>query len=250
MNAARWWCAASLALILGSMLLADEGPRKDPPPQLVRGELPKYLKVFKERGLPAIGDHVIFVDDGALPPNLKAHTVDEDFHPEIIPSKRASVADMRTRMRAAALADPRVRAALGTRFSLLGSGWLDAPKDSGVDTANEPYQLTFYSYGRNRAVKVVASGSEITKVLTLKAGIQPAESQEEVELATTLILQNARLREMLQGHRARGIVTPSKTGNRQLYVMFYKDNQPAAVFQATIDMTLGRVVNSRPISTK
>jgi hypothetical protein len=254
MNAANRWCAACLALILTPILtpalVTAEEARKEPTAQPLRGELPEHLKTFKERGLPPIGDRVTFEDTRALPPKLKGRTVDENFRPEIIPSKRAPVAEMRTKMRAAALGDPRVRKALGERFSLLGSGWLEPPKDKAADTANERYQLIFYSYGRNRAVKVIASGDDINEVVTLKAGVQPAESQEEVELAAAIIRRNPRLRAPLDGLLARGIVTPSKTDNRQLYVTFYKKDRPAAVFQATVDMTSGRVLNPRPISSK
>jgi len=250
MNVARWWRPAILALMLTPRLLIAAEARQEPSAQPLRGELPEYLEAFREHGLPPIGDRVTFEDDRALPPNPKGRTVDDNFRLEITPSKRPPVADMRNKMRAVALGDARVRKSLGERFSLLGSGWLEAPKEKPAETADEPYQLTFYSYSRNRAVKVVASGDKIAQVVSLKPGIQPAESQEEVEMAATVVRRNARLREQLGGLRARGIVTPSKKGNRELYVTFYRKNQPAAVFQATVDMTNSRVLDYRPVSPK
>lgn len=236
--------AISLALAVTPVWVAAQQTREASPAPM-RGDLPEHLQQFKARGLPPVGEHVEFENLETFPPKVKGLDVDPNFRLDIKPGTRPSVREARSKMRELALADARVHDSLGNRFALLGSGWLEADKDQGADATSERYRLVFYSYQHNVAVNVVVERNKVVDVTPGKKGYQPAESHEEVEAAADLVKKDDRYRALVEGLVARGIETPSKDGNRHLYVTFHKQKRTPAVVEATVDMTLGRVVTAR-----
>jgi hypothetical protein len=235
-DARKAFAAAMLALT--PIAVAAQQPRPAEPstePPLAR-----------ETPLP-FGDPQTFEAGRPLPPPLRGPIIDESLRPVVVPSQRPPVADMRARAQDLALASPTVRDALQDRYSLLSSGWLEPGKDTATADVRRPYQLLFYSYSRNRPVKVVMVGDEVVEVTPLEPGVQPAESHEEVQAAAEIVRSDSRLREQVAGMTARGIETPSGTENRHLYLTFHRENSRRASFEATVDMTAGRVVASRAL---
>jgi hypothetical protein len=244
---------AGLALGFAPMVAAAQQPsaRSDPQPTPLRGELPQDLRPFRERGVSPLEDRerVIFENSRELPPRLRGRTPDSNVTLDIVPSQRPNVADMRGSMRDLALADPRVRSAVGERFSLLGGGWLEPEKGQEAPPGGGRFQLLFYSYSRNRPVRVVASGNGIVEVTARTRGEQPAESREEVEAAADIVRSDARRREQVAGLAVQGLQTPAPRAskNRHLYVTFHRPGETGAVYEARVDMTAGRVVAFRPV---
>jgi hypothetical protein len=212
----------------------------------MRGDLPEHLQQFKASGLPPVGERVEFENE-TFPPKVKGLDVDPNFRLDIKPGTKPSMREARSQMRELALADARVRDSLGNRFALLGSGWLEADKDQGTDSTSERYRLVFYSYQRNVAVNVVVERNKVVDVTPGRKGYQPAASHEEVAAAADLVEKDERYRALVEGLVARGIETPSEDGNRRLYVTFHKQKRTPALVEATVDMTLGRVVTARSL---
>jgi hypothetical protein len=236
--------AISFALMVAPIWGAAQEAREASPAPL-RGKLPEYLQQFKARGLPPVGEHVEFENLETFPPKLRGLSVDPKFRLDIKAGTRPAMREARSSMRELALATPRVRDAVGRRFSLLGSGWLEAGKDNGKEAANDRYRLVFYNYERNAAVNVVVERGKVIDVAMGKKGYQPAESSEEVEAAADLVKKDDRYRSSVEGMTARGIEKPSADGNRHLYVTFHKEKRTPAVFEADVDMTSGRLVTAR-----
>ncbi|MFN0167941.1 MAG: hypothetical protein ACKV22_16065 [Bryobacteraceae bacterium] len=236
--------AISLALAVTPVWVAAQQTREASPAP-IRGDLPEHLQKFKTGGLPPVGERVEFEGLETFPPKVKGLDVDPNFRLNIKPGTRPSVREARSKMREIAMADARVRASLGNRFALLGSGWLESSKDQGGDVTSERYRLVFYSYQNNVSVNVVVERNQVVDVVPGKKGYQPAESHEEVEAAADLVKRDDRYRALVEGLVARGIETPSEDGHRRLYVTFHKQKRTPAVVEATVDMTLGRVVIAR-----
>lgn len=236
--------AISVALAVTPGWVAAQ-ERRDPPPATWRGALLEHLQQFKERGLPAVGEHVEFENLQAFPPQLKGLSVDPAFRLDIKPGTHPSMREARSQMRELALADARVRGSLGKRFALLASGWLDVDKAQGDDATGDRYRLVFYNYVRNVAVNVVVEKGRVAQVSLGRRGYQPAESREEVEAAAELVRKDDRYRALTEALVARGIETPSKDGHRRLYVTFHKEKRTGALVEAVVDMTAGRLVTAR-----
>jgi hypothetical protein len=154
--------------------------------------------------------------------------------------------ESRQSMRTAAVSNPRVRAALGERYALLKSGWLDADKDAPADT--ERYQLTFYNYANNQVVTVVTSRQrEVLDVQSAPARVQPAESREEVDAAVEIVRRDERYGRLVKDLRGRGIQTPGEGKDRYLYLLFYREPRTPALVEATVNMSTGKVVAARSL---
>jgi hypothetical protein len=221
------------------------GPGGEPNPATVRDALPAELKLLREQGLALRGDRVELEGKRDFPPRLKGAPASPGVQPAVVPGPRPSIQESRRSMSVAALASPRVRAALGERFALLGSGWLDNDKDA-PPSADERYQLTFYNYGRNEVVTVTTSPkSEILDVQSAPARVQPAESREEVDMAVDIVRRDERYGRLVSNLRGRGIVTPGPDADRYLYVLFYREPRTPAVVEATVNMSAGKVVAAR-----
>jgi len=231
---------------------------QEPPPTPLRRELPEHLRILRDRGLPPLEDRdrVVFEDSGELPPRLRGRSPGSSVTPQalnITPSQRPAAADMRARMRGVALADPRLRDALRGRFVMLQGAWLEPPKGERAAAPGEDrFGLLFYSYTRNRPVRAVLSGDRVLEVVPLRRGEQPPESREEVEAAAALVRSDPRRRRRVGELEARGIQTPApgRSTNRQLYLTFHRPGQARAEYQATVDMTAGRVLDFRPVQTR
>jgi hypothetical protein len=261
---ATWQVRISIAgLVLlalsGCALLQppDAGPAPDPVGPggelnavPVRDALPPELQSLREQGLAVRGDRVIFEGELDFPPKLKGVPITSGARPAVTPGTRPSMQESRLSMRAAAVANPRVRAALGERFSLLGSGWIEADKDAPADA--ERYQLSFYNYARNEVVTVVTSRArEVLEVQSAPARVQPAESREEVDAAIEIVRRDERYGRLVKDLRGRGIQTPSpgadKDRDRYLYLLFYREPRTPAGVEATVNMSAGKVVAARPL---
>ena len=216
------------------------------------------LERLRADGLTLRGDRVEFEGELAFPPKIKGATALPTAKLQVVPDARATRVEARQSARATALANPRVRAALGDRFALLRSGWIDTDKgDDKTPTAPaERYQLTFYNYARNEVVTVLtARGREVIDVQSAPVKVQPAESREEVDAAVEIVRRDERYGRQVQGLRGRGIQTPAPPdaragaadNDRYLYVMFYREPRTPAVFEATVNMSAGKVVAARPL---
>ena len=255
-------CAAMGVLaVSGCVLLQppDAGPAPDPigpggelNAVPLREALPPELVALREQGLSLRGDRVVFDGELDFPPKLKGVPTTSGARPAVTPGTRPSVQESRQSMRAAAVGNARVRAAVGERFALLGSGWLEADKDAPADA--ERYQLSFYNYARNEVVTVVTSRQrEVMDVRSAPARVQPAESREEVDAAIEILRRDERYGRLVKDLRGRGIQTPSpgadkdKDRDRYLYLLFYREPRTPAVVEATVNMSAGKVVAARPL---
>lgn len=230
-----------------------QGPDPSPGPGgelnavALRDTLPAELVALRDEGLTLRGERVVFDGEFDFPPKLKGVPATSSVRLEIVPGLRQSRVASLQSMRTMALADPRVRAALGERYALLRSGWLDDDKEA-VAISADRYQLTYYSYARNEVVTVVTErGREVTEVRSQVAQAQPAESREEVDAAIDIVQRDERFGPMVKGLRGRGILTPSPGRDRSLYLMFYREPRTPALFEATVNMSTGKVVDARPL---
>lgn len=222
-------------------------PGGDPNPAPVREALPAELQVLREQGLALRGERVELEGKLDYPPRIKGAPATPGVRPAVVPGPRPSMRESRQSMSTAALGNPRVRAALGERFALLGSGWLDNDKDA-PPSADERYQLTFYNYARNEVVTVTTSPKrEILDVQSAPARVQPAESREEVDMAVNIVRRDERHGRLVANLRGRGIVTPGPDSDRYLYVLFYREPRTPAVAEATVNMSAGKVVAARSL---
>jgi hypothetical protein len=239
-------CAA-LATACAQTQGPDQPPGGEPNAVPVRDPLPAELAALRDEGLALRGERVVFDGEFDVPPKLKGVPTTSSVRLDIVPGARQSRAEALQSMRAVALADPRVRAALGERYTLLRSGWLDDDKDAAASPADR-YQLTYYSYARNEVVTVVAGrGRDVIEVQSQAAQVQPAESREEVDAAVEIVRRDERYGPMVKDLRGRGILTPGPGRDRYLYLMFYREPRTPALFEATVNMSTGKVASARPL---
>jgi hypothetical protein len=248
-------CAALLAA--GCAQLPPPEPRPEPDPGgepavvPLRDPLPPDLATLREQGLQLRGPRVEFVGELDLPPRLKDMPATAGPVPTIVPSGRPSVREARQAQRALAVASPRVRSALGERYSLLASGWAEPQKDAAPDAPRDRYQLTFYNYARNEVVTVTTAQRDVVDVQAAPARVQPPESREEVDAAVAIVRRDERYARLVGNLRGRGIQTPSPKGERDpdryLYLIFYREPRTPAVFEATVNMSAGRVESAQPL---
>jgi hypothetical protein len=223
------------------------GPGGEPHAAPLRDVLPAELVALREDGLVLRGERVVFDGEFDFPPRLKGVAATSDLRLDIVPGVRPSRAESLQSMRSMALANPRVSAALGERYALLRSGWLDDDKEAAA-ASSQRYQLTFYSYARNEIVTVITErGREVTDVRSQAAQVQPAESREEVDAAIEIVRRDDRFGPMVKDLRGRGILTPGPGRDRSLYLMFYRAARTPALFEATVNMSTGKVVDARPL---
>jgi hypothetical protein len=172
-----------IGVLLASLSMATGcGRDKEPDASPVRGTVPRDLQEIAAHGLAVEGERVQFDGDLTVPPTLKGFPAVSTVRLEIVPGQHPPAEETRQRMRAMAVQNPRIKEALGKRFALLGSGWLDVEKGKDETPAADRYQLVFYNYDKNQVVTVIASGRD--EVLDLRASapsVQPPESREEVE---------------------------------------------------------------------
>jgi hypothetical protein len=221
------------------------GPERSAEP--LRGPAPAELRDLVDRGLAVSGERVQFEDERSIPPRLKGVPTDSTVKLQIVPGQRPPVAQTRQSMRARAVGDPRASAALGKRFALLSSGWLEVEKGREV-AADDRYRMIFYNYDANQVVTVIVStGGDVMDVLASAPTVQPPESREEVEVAAAIVRSDERYAALTRGLTVRGIQTEGRGDHRTLYLTFYEPNRRQAVYEATVDMTAGKVLKARAI---
>lgn len=252
-----WLTAAALGAVACAPLQPPErpldpvGPGGEFNPTPLREAPTAELERLRADGLTLRGERVEFDGELAFPPKIKGATAVPGARLTVVADPRPSRVDARQSARAVALAHPRVQAALGNRFALLKSGWLDDDKNATTPTP-ERYQLTFYNYARNEVVTVLtARAREVVDVQSAPVQVQPAESREEVDAAVDIVRRDERYGRQVQGLRGRGIQTPApateRGRDRYLYLMFYREPRTPAVFEATVNMSTGQVIAARPL---
>lgn len=215
----------------------------------LKGELPLDLKDLKERGLAIRGDRVIFEDERSFPPKLKGQPMESSIRLDVTPGHHLNIQETRKTMRATAVANPKVQAAIGKRHSLMSSGWLDNEKGKdNEDSSVDRYQMVFYNYAKNHVVTVIASvKGEVQDVRSRPVTVQPAESREEVEAATNIVRADKRYANVTKDLLVRGIQTEGRGLNRYLHLWFYREYRTPAVFESIVNMSAGKVVSARPL---
>ncbi|HEX5721053.1 MAG TPA: hypothetical protein VF179_33180 [Thermoanaerobaculia bacterium] len=156
-----------------------------------------------------------------------------------------------TQIRAAVVRNSRVRGLLGARYVHIDTAEVDPPKRQsgpGGPGGSGPLEtlLTFYSYTGNSAVEVRARGLEVVAAAK-RAGYQPPEVPEEVEAAARLARQDSRIRQLVQGLEADGIVTAAPQGSpgfghRVLYITFSRPESLRPLVVAAVDLTTNKVL--------
>jgi hypothetical protein len=206
---------------------------------------PDYLKAYERSGLPPIDDPVQFSDPHAFPPRLKGLAVDKDAKVEF----RAEGTDIETRMASAtslAFSDARVKAAAGQRFAALGGGTIDAEKDARRADHGD-IAVDFYNYDTNRSYRAILSDDRVVSVRPWPKGHQPKETRAEVQAAAGIVAKDPAHARAVAGLIARGLRAPSERGDRLLYLLFYKGKERPALYEATVNMSKGRVVRAKPL---
>ncbi len=206
---------------------------------------PDYLKAYEHRGFPVIDDPVEFSDPHAFPPRLKGLAVDADAKVEF----RTQGDDIERRMATAtslALGDERVKPVIGPRHAALGGGTIDPPK--GADRAEDgDIAVDFYNYDTNRAYRAFLLDGRVVSVKPWPAGYQPKETRAEVQAAARIVAKDSAHARAVAGLVARGLRAPSERGDRLLYLLFYKGKERPALYEATVNMSKGRVVSAKPL---
>ncbi len=242
------WVLTTVACAPLSVQPKPEQGERDAEATPISGQLPAELKALQTQGLELRGDRVVFEGVLNFPPKLKGVPTTSSVKLDVTPGPRPSVREARQPMRAAAVADPRVKDAIGDRYSLLVSGWLDAPKGTDTSPAEDRYRMIFYNYAKNAVVTVIASrqGQEL-EISSEPVRVQPAESREEVDAAIEIVRSDPRYGQLIETQTGRGIQTEGRENNRYLYLLFYREPRTPATFEATVDMSAGRVVEARPL---
>lgn len=206
---------------------------------------PDYLKAYERSGFPAIDDPVQFSDPHAFPPQLKGLAVDKDAKVEF----RTESADIEKRMAlttSLAFSDERVKAVAGQRYAALGGGTIDAEK--GARRAEDgDIAVDFYNYDTNRAYRAILLDDRVVSVRPWRKGYQPKETRAEVQAAAGIVAKDPAHAHAVVGLIARGLRAPSDRGDRLLYLLFYKGKERPALYEATVNMSKGRVVWAKPL---
>lgn len=206
---------------------------------------PDYLKAYERSGFPIIDDPVEFSDAHAFPPRLKGLAVDKDAKVEF----RAEGADIEQRMvstTSLAFRDERVKAVAGQRYAALGGGTIDAEK--GARRAEDgDIAVDIYNYDTNRSYRAILLGDRVVSVRPWPKGYQPKETRAEVQAAAGIVAKDPAHARRVAGLTARGLRAPSERGDRLLYLLFYKGKERPALYEATVNMSKGRVVSAKPL---
>jgi len=230
-----------LILALSSAILwASAGSAQQPEPQ--------YIRDYKEKGLPAVGKHIEFEDHGAFPPRPKDMRLSVGAKAEVKAGPEVPIERLISQSRELALRDTRVRSALGSRFAVVGGGPVEPGKGRPLSAESAQTKLNFYSYSRNRAVSVLLDDKKVVAVTVRPQGFQPAETREEVAAAAEIVTKDPRFAKTVKGLIVRGIEASESTGNRLLYLLFYRQEGSPAVFTATVDMVRARVLSAKRVS--
>lgn len=181
-----------------------------------------------------------------FPPEVKGATnvriLEWRFHPGALTDEAEAQARER------ALRDTRVRRLLGDRFAYIGSDEIE-PEGKRRRRPDEalPLRLTFFSYSRNAAVRVILTPRRTIARADLVKGYQPREGREEIEAVAALVRREARLRDLTQGLFATGLVVEPGSGrpghgNRVIHIVFTKGDEDLPRYSAIVDLTEQKVL--------
>jgi len=209
---------------------------------------PAYLKAYERSGFPTINDPVEFADAHSFPPKLKGLTVDRDVKLDV---RAADTVDAKQRLAAArpvALRDARVKAAAGPRHAALGGGPIEVDKNAS-DTQTRGLAVDFYNYDTNRAYRAILVDDQVSSVIERPKGFQPKETRAEIQSAADIVAKDPKHARAVAGLNPRGLrAPPAANGDRLLYVLFYRGKERPARYEATVNMSQGRVVEAKAIS--
>jgi hypothetical protein len=158
-------------------------------------------------------------------------------------------------LRQVAVADARVKAALGERFAYIMAGHVEGPKEStGASTQALSVRLVYFSHANNAAIEVILKDKVVERVDRIE-GEPPPEGQEEIRAAAALAARDDRLLGKLAGLVPQGLLTtvPEKTpgyGHRLIDITFEKEGAEAATYFAVVDLTDRRVLEAGPMATR
>ena len=231
-----------ISFFIGTFVLATTGysgfKESDQIPKITK-QRPKYIKQYESKGLPPVGKQITAEERSGLPPKLKGLTSRDDAELRVRPLSQRSTTELIFTLRDIALSDAKVKSAVGERFALLGGGQFQRK-----DVEKNAFKLHFYSYSKNQAITILLIDNKVARIQAKPEGYQPPETHEEVEAGAEIVRRDPRFKKAIHDLTVRGIQTPSENGNRHLYILFYKENKTPAIFQATVDMSLGRVVEA------
>jgi hypothetical protein len=153
-----------------------------------------------------------------------------------------------TRARTVALADPRVKSALGERFAYVSVDEIEPQlKRARKPEERWPLRMVFFSHSANAPVEVrLEPGGE--RVAAVRRGTRwPHEGREEVEQAVKLARGDTRLRSEVEGLLGEALVIePAKGmagyGHRVLHVTFRREEEDGPRHIAIVDLTEQKVV--------
>lgn len=143
--------------------------------------------------------------------------------------------------------DASVRSKIGARYSVLHADLDEDAKDASP-AGKRPVRVTIFSYAKNRAFQAEVVDDKVVRTQALPPGSQPPETRTEIRRAADLVRGNPRYAETLRDLRVRGILTPGRNGNRTYYLLFYERSKRRAVFQAIVDLTSNRVLETKTVS--
>ncbi len=189
----------------------------------------------------------IDLDTSVFPPTPKGYreAVDPTRTLKITPLQTTFNEGQISAVRHRAEADDRVKRALGARPGFLSASIADGEKSGTVP--KEMIRLAYFNYQTNRAVNVFIAGDQVQSVQVKPKEYRPPESPEEVTAAEEIVRRDPRHRAVIDGLPVRGILTEAPAGRRYIYLLFKKRDQPAT-YDATVDMTAGKVVSARSIN--
>jgi len=183
--------------------------------------------------------------EGAWPPMPKGatdvHTIPTVERPESLTDERVAA------MKLAALADPNVRAALGTRFAYLTADELELPKGQTRPPGTAiPGVLAFYSHSGGMAVRVRMTGPHVDAIERLPE-LQPAEGADEIAEAIGLARRDERITAAVASLAGYAMLTQPlddkrPQGQRVLYVSFSKPEDDHSEYFATVDLIQQKVL--------
>ena len=224
---------------------------REPTPEPARNEPERAAEVLKA-GVPS--ERLEFDNpEEFFPPRPKGYS---EFTTVPVENARELGSERIAAFRTAALADARVRDALGERFIHLQSGELDAAKPDGAEAARPAalYQLQFYSYTNGNTVDVAFGSDNALLSVQVRKDLQPPESPEEIAAARAIVLEQSKAGRELRGLAATGILSgPEAVGlppdGRVLYLTF---NTPENVIRhvAWVDMRNRKVIKEGPPPTE
>jgi hypothetical protein len=201
---------------------------------------------------PAPAEELQFTDpDAGWPPQVEGAT-----NVRLLPVEEEQIgltSAFESRVREIAAASPLMQRALGERFAFISVDPVEIDKGSETLLAEQRLvRATFYSYGRNIAVRTLMRGGEILRVEDVE-GFQPPESPDEIERAISLAREDPRIRDLVRELDGRALLTEVGEGhpgfgNRILYVSFLPRGSAETEVMALVDLTDGRVLEAgRPV---